>query len=236
MERLSGTIPLSATMLMTLGVFGVLISNGTAEGSALADKVPNVVKAPAARAVAGAALTLVVSPDGNSARYHVQEQLVGVKLPSLAIGETKGITGAISFDSAGRVIRTASQIIVNVSGLRSDSDRRDGYVRGRILQTDQYPTVQFTPTAIAGLAHPLPVSGTHRFTLTGDLTVHGVTRPATWQVEAKFEGDRVSGTASTSFTFADFGLTQPRVPIVLSVDDTIHLFYDFVLQREAPQH
>ena len=37
----------------------------------------------------------------------------------------------------------------------------------------------------------------------------------------------VTGTAATAFTFADFGLTQPKVPIVLSVADTIHLEYDF---------
>jgi hypothetical protein len=39
----------------------------------------------------------------------------------------------------------------------------------------------------------------------------------------------VTGTAATAFTFSDFELTQPRVPIVLSVADTIRLEYVFNL-------
>jgi hypothetical protein len=52
-------------------------------------------------------------------------------------------------------------------------------------------------------------------------------------VTAHQDAGRVSGTASTGFTFADFGLTQPRVPVVLSVADTIRLEYDFTLLRQA---
>jgi hypothetical protein len=42
------------------------------------------------------------------------------------------------------------------------------------------------------------------------------------------------GTASTRFTFADFGITPPRVPILLSVADTIAIEYDFSLTRDLP--
>jgi hypothetical protein len=38
-----------------------------------------------------------------------------------------------------------------------------------------------------------------------------------------------AGTSSTAFTFADFGLRQPRVPVLLSVGDTIRLDYAFRL-------
>ena len=39
--------------------------------------------------------------------------------------------------------------------------------------------------------------------------------------------------ASTAFTVAQFGLTQPRVPVVLSVADTIRLDYQFTLVRDV---
>jgi len=89
--------------------------------------------------------------------------------------------------------------------------------------------VTLAPTAITGLAWPLPTSGSRTFDLVGDLTVHGTTHPTSWHVTATFKGSDVTGTAITGFTFADFGLTQPRVPIVLSVADSIHLEYDFHL-------
>jgi hypothetical protein len=37
----------------------------------------------------------------------------------------------------------------------------------------------------------------------------------------------LAGTATTSFLFTDFGMTKPRVMMVLSVEDTIKLEYRF---------
>jgi polyisoprenoid-binding protein YceI len=174
-------------------------------------------------------LQLVVAPDGNEVRYRVREQLVGVDLANDAIGATKEVTGGLSFDAKGNLVPASSKFTVNVGTLKSDKDRRDGYIRSRVLETTKYPTVVLAPKAIKGLTQPLPTTGSQTFQVVGDLTVHGVTKPTTWQVEATFNGTRVSGTATTAFPFSEFGLTQPRVPIVLSVADTIKLEYTFSL-------
>jgi polyisoprenoid-binding protein YceI len=183
--------------------------------------------------VADAALRFVVAPTGNQARYRVREQLVGRDLPNDAVGTTSGVTGSIAVDSAGAVIPTRSRFVVDVAALRSDRDRRDGYVRGRLLETDRFPTVDLVPTAVRGLPASLPTaaaaSGPRTFEMLGDLTVRGVTRPTTWRVTAQYHGGQITGKASTGFTFEDFDLTQPRVPVVLSVADTIRLEYDFTL-------
>lgn len=176
---------------------------------------------------ARADLHLIVAPAGNEVRYRVREQLAGFDLPNDAVGKTAAVTGGITFDSKGAVVAAGSKLTVDVQGLTSDRSRRDGYVRGRVLETAQYPTVTLAPTAVSGLPWPLPTSGSHTFQLTGDLTVHGTTHPTTWNVTATFNGSDVTGTAITGFTFGDFGLTQPRVPIVLSVADSIHLEYEF---------
>ena len=67
----------------------------------------------------------------------------------------------------------------------------------------------------------------------GDLPVHGVTHQTPWHVTAHSEGADVVGSAETAFTFKDFGLNQPRVPVLLSVADTIKLEYDFRFTPEA---
>lgn len=175
------------------------------------------------------ALRLVVGPSGNEVRYRIREQLVGLSLPNDAIGKTAAVTGGIALDKSGSIIPAESKFVVDVSNLTSDRDRRDNYVRRRILETDQYSTVEFTPTAVVGLPKTIPTSGTHSFDMVGNLTVHGVTKPTTWKVAAKANGGVVSGTATTSFKFADFNLTRPRVPVLISVEDTIKLEYDFSL-------
>jgi hypothetical protein len=40
------------------------------------------------------------------------------------------------------------------------------------------------------------------------------------------------GTAKTKFTFAEFNLTVPRVPVVARVDDPIQLELDFNFVKE----
>ncbi len=180
-----------------------------------------------------AALRYVTAPSGNAARYRIREQLVGLDLPNDAIGETSGVTGVIAADAKGKVIATESKFTIDVSTLKSDKDRRDGFVRGRVLKTAEFPTVTFVPTSIRGMSMPLPKSGSKTFDLLGDLTVLGKTRPTVWKVTAKFAPTGVTGAAHTAFTFTDFAIQQPKVPVVLSVADTIKLELDFTMVPEA---
>lgn len=181
---------------------------------------------------ATAPIRMVVAPTGNEARYRVNEQLAGFDLPNDAVGVTGAITGAVVVDN-GRLVPGQSRVTVNLTGLKSDSERRDGYVQRRLLETEKYPTVEIVPTAVRGLTGALPASGTRSFELVGDLKVRDATRPTVWQVRANFAPGRVSGTAVTKFTFEQFGLTKPKVASVLSVADTIQLEYDFNLVAEA---
>jgi polyisoprenoid-binding protein YceI len=190
----------------------------------------------AAREGAGAArpaadsTVLVTAPEGNSARYRVREQLVGFDLPNDAVGATNAVTGTLVLLSDGTV-SPASKFVVDVRPLKSDKDRRDGFVQSRLLETRKYPTVDLAVTAVGIEKYPLPSSGALNFLMHGNLTVRGVTKPTLWRVNAQIAdgGGTVTGTASTAFTFEDFQITRPRVPIVLSVADTIRLEYDFKL-------
>ena len=173
----------------------------------------------------------VVASDGNEARYRVREQLMHHDLPNDAVGKTTAITGGISFSAGGAIDTAASKISIDVTSLKSDQERRDGYVQHRTLETAQYPTVVFAPTSMIGAHIPL-ASAEQSFDVAGMLTVHGVTRPTVWHVKAQSSGCDVTGSGWTQFTFADVQLAQPRVPVLLSVADTIRLEYDFHLVRQ----
>ena len=175
------------------------------------------------------AVKYVVANSGNEVRYRIQEHLVRMPLPNDAVGATTEIGGGIAFASDGSVVPSDSKFLIKIGSLTSDRDMRDNFVRRRVLEADQYPTVEFAPTAVKGLGSTLPTSGTHEFQLLGNLTVHGVTKPTTWNVKATMANGQVTGNAATAFTFDQFGLAQPKVPIVLSVGDTIRLEYDFTL-------
>jgi len=172
---------------------------------------------------------LVITREGTEARYRVREQLAGLDFPNDAVGITKGVRGIIVIDDEGRVIPEDSWFVVDLTTLKSDKERRDGYVQRRLLETEEHPTAELIPTEVRGLPWPLPTRGAMSFELVGDLTVHGVTNPTTWQVNAEPVEDGFLGTATTKFTFEDFGLEKPRVAVVLSVDDEIQLELQFHL-------
>jgi polyisoprenoid-binding protein YceI len=172
-----------------------------------------------------------VAPGGNEARYRVREQLLHHDLPNDAVGKTTGITGAITLAPDGTIDTAASKITIDVTALKSDQERRDGYVQHRLLETEQYPTVVFVPVRMTGVTLPL-AAGPQQFDIAGVLTVHGVTRPTVWHVSAESHGTDITGSGYTKFTFSDISLSQPHVPVVLSVADTIKLEYDFHLVRQ----
>ena len=175
----------------------------------------------------GGGQTYIVAPTGNEARYRVREQLAGFDLPKDAIGATKDVTGRIVIGPDGKVVKESSKVTIELSTLKSDQGRRDNFLRRSTLETSKYPQAQLVPVALEGLLLPIAPGSSQTFSVRGDLTVHGATHPTTWQVTARGEGNGIVGTATTAFTFKDFGLEQPKVPVVLSVADTIRLEYDF---------
>lgn len=174
----------------------------------------------------------LLNPTGTEARYQVRELLAANTIENDVIGKTASVVGSISLDQAGKVVPAESKITIDLTGLKTDRDRRDGYVQRNILETAKYPTAEFVVTAITGLPAKLPTSGALSFTLVGDLTLKGVTRPTIWTVTATATPTGMTGTATTKFTFSEFGIPVPRVPVVARVDDPIQLQLDFVFVKE----
>ncbi|HZF89146.1 YceI family protein [Streptomyces sp.] len=70
-------------------------------------------------------------------------------------------------DPAASVVR----LVIRADSLRTGNRKRDDHLRGGdFLDVGSHPVITFTSTGVT------PAGGT-RFTVTGDLTVHGVTRP-----------------------------------------------------------
>jgi polyisoprenoid-binding protein YceI len=162
---------------------------------------------------------------GSEARYRAQEVLSG-RGANEAIGRTGDVTGLIQIDADGIILADQSRITVDLRTLQSDSGMRDNYIKRSTLQVDQFPTADFVVTGAPGLPVPLPTSGSAAFELTGDLTVHGVTRPTTWQTTATFADREITGTATTTVLMTDFGMTPPKVGSVVSIEDAVRLELD----------
>lgn len=159
---------------------------------------------------------------GSKATYRVREQLARLNFPNDAVGETGAVTGAIVIRPDG-TFAPESKLTVDLRTVKSDEGRRDAFLRENTLHTDKFPFTEFVPKRHTGMPNPFPASGTAKFQLIGGQTIHGTTAEQTWDVVATFAPDLVSATATARFPFAKYGLTQPKVFGLLSVEDDIRL-------------
>ena len=170
---------------------------------------------------------------GTQARYRVREQLAGISFPSDAVGSTTSVTGAIVVNPDGSLDSGRSTIRVDLRTIASDQQMRDGYVQRNTLETDKYPFLEFVPKRAVGLPVPFPSAPPAQagFQLIGDMTLHGVTSEATWNVVATFAPGAVSGRATTTVLFSTYKIAKPSLARLLSVDDKIELEIEFKTTR-----
>jgi polyisoprenoid-binding protein YceI len=99
------------------------------------------------------------------------------------------------------------EITIQTASLRTHNPQRDNDLRSsNFLEVDKYPTITFKSTRVEP-------SGPDRYTVTGDLTIKGNTRPVTLSVVKFGEfndpmmGHRIGYSAETKINRKDFGLT-----------------------------
>ena len=146
--------------------------------------------------------------------YRVQEVLGGVD--TTATGRGNEIDGSITI--AGTTV-TEGSFTVQVASITSDRSQRDGQFTGRIMQTSQFPTATFTIT------QPLDLGTIHAdgeqvtASVTGDLTLHGVTNSVTFDVTAQTDGTTIGVLGEIPIVFADYGIDNPSTGFVTTEDN-----------------
>ena len=148
--------------------------------------------------------------------YRVQEQLASVG-GNTAVGRTPAVSGSLTI--AGTKV-TAVTIQADLTGLKSDDNRRDGQLSHQGLETSTYPTATFSLSSPIDLVS-VPADGAEvSVTATGKLTLHGQTKDVQIPLKAKLSGNTIVVTGSLEITFADYGISKPNSFAVLSIADT----------------
>jgi polyisoprenoid-binding protein YceI len=143
----------------------------------------------------------------SEAGYRVEEQLFGQH--NTAAGRTNQVTGTMTIE--GTTVN-AVDLTVDVASITSTDaagGRRDDQFRGRIMDTDQFPTATFELTKPVRLG-PIPKDGVEkRYSATGKLTMHGTTKTITIPITAKRAGDVIAVQGITDITFSDYDIDNP---------------------------
>jgi len=159
------------------------------------------------------------------AGYRVKEELAGIGAKT-AVGRTPRVSGTMTIDGT---TTTATSVQIDMTTLTSDESQRDSQLRMQAIETQRFPTATFKLTAPISLGS-VPAPGEKvSIKATGDLTLHGVTRPVVFPLEASRTGDVIVVTGSLDVKFADHNINKPTSFKVLSVENhgliELQLFY-----------
>jgi polyisoprenoid-binding protein YceI len=174
----------------------------------------------------GEVIYQIVSAD-SQASFTVDEVLNGS--PNTVVGTTNQVAGQIAFDANNPAGAQIGTIQVDARTLTTDSNMRNRMIANRILNTNNYEYITFTPKKLSGLPDRVTFGTSYTFQITGDLTIQDVTKEVTFDANVTpVDATHIKGTATTTISRQDFSLSIPQVPSVASVDDTVTLEVSFV--------
>jgi polyisoprenoid-binding protein YceI len=154
--------------------------------------------------------------------------------PTTVVGATDQVAGQIAIDPSDPQSAQVGTIQINARTLATDNDFRNRAIKNAILRTDSFEYITFAPTAISGMPESVAVGEPIAFQMTGDLTIAGATQPVTFDVTVTPLSDtELSGTASATVRYRDFGLAIPDSPQVDTVADEVRLELQFVAETAA---
>lgn len=205
-----------------------------ANATATTEVVEAPTEAPAEPTTAPASQPIIfeIEQATSQARFSIDEILNGS--PKTVIGVTDQVAGQLAVDPTNPTSAQVGQILINARGFTTDSGNRNNAIKNRILRTNEFEFITFTPTAISGLPASAAVGAPITFQVTGDLTMLETTRSVTFDVTlTPLSESELSGTATATILYADWGIQIPQVPQVAGVDEDVILELAFTARPVA---
>lgn len=177
-------------------------------------------------AVAGAGLALLLAGTAHAAEYKIDpaHSFVEFKISHLGFsvmdGRFNDLSGTFTYAPEEGEAAQAATVVIPTESVDTNHAERDKHLRGSdFLSVDEFPEARFVSTGFEGNE-----SGG---VLTGDLTLHGVTRPIEIDVEKVGEGEdpwggyRAGFIGTTTIDRNDFGISYDLGPAAETVDLTL---------------
>ena len=151
---------------------------------------------------------------GTFVGFRVEEELTGVG-STTAVGRTPEVTGTLVIDGT-----TVTEVMIeaDMTAITTNESRRDDKVQSA-LGTGEFPTATFVLTEPIELGASAASGEAVTVQATGELTIHGVTTPVTIPLDAQVVGDNIVVVGSLDIVFADYGVSVPSAPVVVSAED-----------------
>jgi polyisoprenoid-binding protein YceI len=170
--------------------------------------------------------TWQLDPPHSSAQFSVRH--LGV---STVRGAFTKVSGSVVYDPAN-LGKSSIQATIDASSVDTRVDMRDNDLRSpRFLDAQKYPTITFTSKKVEA-------AGEGKLKVTGDLTIHGVTKEVVLDVDGPTPAIkdpmgknrlRMGASATTKINRNDFGITS----LPGAIGDEITITLDIEMTKPA---
>lgn len=174
-----------------------------------------------------AVTTWNIDPVHSAAEFKVKHMMI-----SNVKGQFTSLKGTLSFDDTD-ITKSRVQATIDAASINTREPQRDAHLKSAdFFDVEKFPTLTFKSTDIRQV-------GGEELAVTGDLTIHGVTRPVVFTVEGPTPANkdpwgstRRGLSATTKINRKDFGLTWNSAletgGILVGEEVTITLEVEFV--------
>ena len=143
-----------------------------------------------------------IDPVHSVAEFKVKHMMI-----SNVKGQFTGISGVLKLDE-GDITKSSIEATIDAASISTGDAQRDGHLKSAdFFNVETFPTLGFKSTHVTRNADG-------DLTIDGDLTMHGVTRKASFAVEGPsapakdpWGNTRIGLSATTKINRKDFGLT-----------------------------
>jgi len=179
---------------------------------------------------AAATSTWQIDPAHTAAQFAVKHMMI-----STVRGEFKGVTGAVVWDDED-ITKSSVNVSIDATTVNTGEPKRDADLRSdHFFEVAKYPTITFKSTRVEP-------AGTGKLNVTGDLTIHGVTKQVVLDVAGPSpavkdpKGNiRVAISATTKINRQDFGVkwnaTMDGGGVVVGDDVNITIDLEMIKQK-----
>jgi polyisoprenoid-binding protein YceI len=145
--------------------------------------------------------TWKLDPAHSNAEFKVKHLMI-----SNVKGKFTGLSGSLTLDEFN-IAGSKVEASIDIASVHTGDAQRDGHLKSPdFFDAAQYPTITFKSTAVRR-------TGDDEYVVTGELTIHGVTKSVDLRVEGGAQGKdpwgntRLGLSAETKINRKDFGLT-----------------------------
>jgi polyisoprenoid-binding protein YceI len=175
-------------------------------------------------------MTYQIDPKHSAARFKVRHMMI-----ANVGGEFNSVSGSVDFDAA-KPDQSRIEASIDVNSLHTGDPQRDGHIKGGdFFDAAKFPAITFRAGKVA------PGANASAYKVAGDLTLRGVTKPVTLNVDSvspevtdPWGLQRRGLSATTTINRKDFGMGwNADVAGGVMLSENVEITLDLEMTRPA---